>query len=116
MGPKRKRKKKGRSWGLQRWEEFLKERKAWPRGWAPVREEKGISGSRAGFGIVTLVSQRAKVGFQESYAGLVPKGAAEGCFLPPLLLYLVTLNTLLNHLPILSLCANKQRVALLQGF
>ena len=54
--------------------------------------------------------------FQESYAGLVPKGAAEGCFLPPLLLYLVTLNTLLNHLPTLSLCANKQRVALLQGF
>lgn len=26
----------------------------------------------------------------------VPKGAAEGCLLPPLLLYLVTLNTLLN--------------------
>lgn len=36
------------------------------------------------------------MGFEESYAGLVPKRAAEGCLLPPLLLYLVTLYTLLN--------------------
>lgn len=65
------------------------------------------------------MSQRAKVGFRESYAG--SQGSCRGLpptSAPPLLGHLEYVAQPLTHyhLPTLSLCANKQRVALLQGF